>query len=421
MIKPSGSDCNLNCTYCYYLHKKKLFNRQNATRMSDEILQSLVQQYIEGNQHDEIVFSWQGGEPTLMGIDFFEKAVSLQRKYNYAGKKIENTLQTNGILLNNEWASFLKHHNFLVGLSIDGPEEIHNIHRKDRNGKPSFNLVMEGLNHLKNHQVPFNVLATINRHNPKKPLEVYRFLTKEVGANYVQFNPCVEAVSYQNIAPNFWQESFMPRVGTPRSRPAHSGSVVTKWSVDPLDWGYFLCTVFDEWYKSDIGLILVNWFETAVVQSMKLPAQICLTGEICGKGVAIEYTGDVFSCDHYVYPEYCIGNIQDKKLVDLVFSEKQKAFVFYKRNSLPQYCLNCPHGFLCWGQCPRHRFLKCPEGEPGLNYLCPGFKTFYSTKKQEIKQIANLVSHHIYGAHTGYPHHIHGGHPSSPPTFMGGD
>ena len=388
MIKPCGYECNLSCSYCYYLHKEKLFNQPHSPRMSDEILKSIVQQYIEGNEHDKIVFSWQGGEPTLMGINFFEKSLEYQNLYWYAGKNIENTLQTNGTLLTDEWAAFLKQHNFLVGLSIDGPESLHDIHRKDKGGNGTFKRVMEGFKYLQKYKVPFTILTTVNRHNAKKPLDVYRFLRNELGANYIQFNPCVEPVSFQKVAPHYWEEAFMPKLGTPRSRPGRSESVVTNWSVEPLDWGNFLCTIFDQWYKNDLGQVLVNWFETAVAQTLQLPAQICLTGEICGKGLAIEHTGDVFSCDHYVYPEYFLGNIEKKKLVDMAFCERQQNFGFYKRNSLPQYCLNCPHGVLCWGQCPRHRFLRSPDGEVGLNYLCSGFKIFYSQKKQVIRQIA---------------------------------
>jgi len=369
MIKPGGAVCNLDCAYCYYLHKKELFRQPASARMSDDVLEALTRQYIEGNENDSVVFSWQGGEPTLLGLEFFEKALSFQKKYNFAGKNVENTLQTNGALITDEWAAFLKRRNFLVGLSVDGPEDLHDIYRKDKNGNPSFARVMEGHGHLRRHGVPFTVLTTINRRNTQKPLEVYRFLTQELGADYIQFNPCVEPVYY-------------------RSRPGDDGAVVTEWSVDPLDWGTFLCAVFDEWLKKDLGRVLVNWFETAVAQTMNLPAQICLTGEICGKGVAVEHTGDVFSCDHYVYPEYCLGNIKTRDLTHMVFSERQQAFGFRKRNSLPQYCLNCPHGTLCWGQCPRHRFVKSPDGEPGLNYLCPGLKNFYAHAKPAIREIA---------------------------------
>lgn len=388
MIKPGGAACNLNCVYCYYLHKDAMFGQPALPRMSEAVLESFTRQYIEENENDKIVFSWQGGEPTLLGIDFYERALHFQKKYGRPGKKIANTLQTNGTLITEEWAAFLKRHDFLVGLSVDGPEELHDLYRRDKGGQPTFGRVMEGLGHLRRHGVPFTTLTTVNRQNARKPLQVYRFLTQELGSDYLQFNPCVEPLSYQDTAPHFWDEASRPSAGTPRSRPGRKGSVVTEWSVDPVDWGTFLCTVFDEWRSKDLGRVLVNWFETAVAQTMQLPAQICLTGEICGKGVALEHTGQVFSCDHYVYPEYLLGTLEEQDLGAMVFSERQKAFGFGKRDSLPRYCLNCPHGLLCWGQCPRHRFVKSPEGEPGLNYLCRGLKKFYAHAKPFIREIA---------------------------------
>lgn len=386
MAKPCGAACNLDCTYCYYLHKETLLPHPPG-RMREATLERFIRQYIEANDAESVVFSWQGGEPTLLGIDFFETALRLQKKYARPGAAVANTLQTNGTLLTDEWGGFLKEHGFLVGLSVDGPEELHNLHRRDKAGAPTFRRVMEGHGHLRRHGVPFTVLTTVNRHNAKQPLEVYRFLTRELGADYVQFNPCVEAAGFADTAPHFWEQASLPRVGTPRSRPGKE-SIVTEWSVDADDWGDFLCAVFDEWLERDLGRVLVNWFETAVAQTMQLPAQICMTGEICGKGVALEHTGHVYACDHYVYPEYCLGHIEERSLSDLVFSERQRAFGFGKRNTLPGQCLRCPHGLLCWGQCPRHRLLKTADGEAGLNYLCPGLRKFYSHSKAAVRAIA---------------------------------
>ncbi len=388
MVKPGGAACNLDCAYCYYLHKEKLLRHLPGERIHDAALEHFIRQYIEGTDSESVVFSWQGGEPTLLGLPFFEKVIRLQKKYAGQGREIANTLQTNGTLITEEWAVFLKEHGFLVGLSVDGPEGLHDLYRRDKAGKPTFARVMRGHAHLRRHGVPFTVLTTVNRHNAKKPLDVYRFLVRDLGAEYVQFNPCVEPVSYQSAAPHFWDTASLPHVGSPRSLPGREGSVVTEWSVDPDDWGTFLCAVFDDWFEHDLGRVLVNWFETAVAQSMGLPAQICMTGEICGKGVALEHTGHVYACDHYVNPEYCLGHIEDHSLADLVFSERQKRFGFAKRNSLPRYCLDCSHGLLCWGQCPRHRFVKTPDGEPGLNYLCSGLKKFYTHAKPAVRNIA---------------------------------
>lgn len=382
MAKPGGAACNLDCAYCYYLHKKKLLGQSSSPVMDEVTLENFIRQYIEGVDSESVVFSWQGGEPTLLGLPFFENVLRLQKRHTPRGRTVANTLQTNGTLLTDDWAAFLKRHGFLVGLSVDGPEELHDIHRRDKAGRPTFRQTMAGHAHLRRHGVSFTVLTTVNRDNARKPLEVYRFLTRELGADYIQFNPCVEPADFRTAAPRF--------------RPENGGSCgknspVAPWSVDPDDWGTFLCEVFDEWLTNDLGRVLVNYFETAVAQSMNLPAQICPTGEICGKGVAIEHDGGVYSCDHYVYPEYRLGVIDEHNLAEMVFSERQKNFGFKKRDTLPRHCLECPHGLLCWGQCPRHRLVDSPEGEPGLNYLCRGWKAFYAHAKPDIRKIAMQI------------------------------
>ncbi len=386
MIKAIGALCNLDCSYCYYLHKEKFFKDKSI--MDDKTLEALIAQYITANEHEEVVFSWQGGEPTLLGLAFFEKAMALQQKYKPSSKKIANTLQTNGTLLDNNWAQFLKDYDFLVGFSIDGPEKLHNKCRVDKAGNGTFHKVMQGFECLQANDVPFTTLTTVNTYNAKKPLEVYNFLTKTLGSSYVQFNPCVEPLIYENCAPKLWNNNVLPRVSN-YTNSKKSRHFVTKWSVIPEDWGNFLCTIFDEWLQKDLGQVLVNWFETSVAQAMGLPAQICTTGEICGKGVAVERNGSVYSCDHYVNPEYCLGNINETNLRDLVFSARQQDFAFRKQQELAYECIHCEHGTWCWGQCPRHRFVQTAQSAHPLNYLCLGFKQFYNHSKAHINQIAN--------------------------------
>lgn len=391
MAKPGGSACNLDCHYCFYLHKDQLLHQPRDKGMSDSVLENFIRQYIQSQDGEEIVFSWQGGEPTLMGLAFFEKVVALQKKYQPKYQRIENDLQTNGVLLNDKWAAFLKKHRFLVGISVDGPREMHDRFRVTRSGNPTFDKVMAGIDALKRHGVPFNALAVINRVNARFPREVYGFLTRELGATYIQFTPCVEARDFKTTAPQFWQEKTIPITGARRAKPGDLDSIVTDWSVDPDDWGYFLTEAFDEWVTHDLGHVQVNLFETAVVQTMGLPSQLCITAPFCGKALAIEKNGDVYSCDHYVYPEYKLGNIRSHKLAYMVFSERQKEFGMGKKETLSAYCKACPHLNLCWGECPKNRIVRTPDGEKGLNYLCPGFKRFYSTVKPELERIAALL------------------------------
>lgn len=390
MAKPTGSRCNIDCNYCFYLHKEQLL-KQDHSGMSDEVLEAFIRDYIDSQDGEQVVFSWQGGEPTLMGLAYFEKVVALQKRYQKPGQRIENDLQTNGILLNDKWATFLKRHHFLVGLSIDGPAELHDRYRVTRSGKPTFAMVMKGVEALKRHQVPFNALVTVNRTNAQHPLEVYRFLTRELGATYIQFNPCVEPVDFKSTAPQFWRDDSIPITGTRRAKPGDLDSIVTDWSVDPDDWGSFLIAVFEEWVNNDLGRVQVNLFETAVAQTMGMPAQICITSEFCGKGLAIEKNGDIYSCDHYVYPEYQLGNIKQTKLAHLAFSERQKAFGYGKRETLPQACKSCPYLKLCYGECPKNRLVRSEDGELGLNYLCPGIKAFFNYSHPMLVGIATLL------------------------------
>ncbi len=387
MVKPVGATCNLDCTYCFYLHKKKLLDQAPGVRMDTDLLEEHIRQYIEAQTADEVVFSWQGGEPTLLGVEFFQRVVELQEKYCRPGQNIENDLQTNGSLLTEEWAVFLKENSFLVGLSVDGPASIHDIYRKTCDGKPTHGRVMAAAKLLKKHAVPFNALCVVNRENAKRPLDVYRFLTRELGVRRVQLIPCVEPRNFKKTPPNLWNHSPRPLVGSPESRPGHPDSVVTDWSVDPQDWGAFLCKVWDEWYRRDYGKVHVDLFETAIAQSLGLPAQRCVSAQFCGKGLAVEHNGDVFSCDHYVYPLYHLGNIREEHLGEMAFSERQKSFGFAKRDSLPNVCRHCEHLNLCWGECPKNRLLLSSDGEKGLNYLCLGQKKFFNHIQQEMPEI----------------------------------
>ncbi|MDV6250015.1 anaerobic sulfatase maturase [Vibrio sp. EA2] len=391
MAKPGGAKCNIDCQYCFYLHKENLLHQPKQPKMDDETLEAFVKSYIESQDGDQIVFSWQGGEPTLLGLDYFRKVVELQKKYQPSGTRIENDLQTNGILLNDEWCEFLLANNFLVGLSIDGPEELHDKYRKTRSGKPTFHLVMKAVEKLQHHGVRFNALVTVNRHNVKYPVEIYRFLTRELGVTYIQLAPVVEANDFHTTAPQFWNEQMIPTMGSELAKPGHPMSVVTDWSVDPDDWGKFLSEMFVEWVNNDLGRVLVNLFETAVAQVMGKPAQLCITSEFCGKGLAIEHNGDVYSCDHYVYPEYKLSNIHEHSLNEMAFSTRQFSFGMAKRDSLPDYCKKCPYLKYCWGECPKNRLIKTPDGEEGLNYLCSGIRRFFDDTLPMLVGLSQLL------------------------------
>lgn len=395
MAKPTGALCNLDCSYCFYLHKQQLLESSGNWRMSEETLEGFIRQYIEGQDHDEIIFSWQGGEPTLLGLEFFEKVVSLERKYCPEGKRIENDLQTNGIMLDDKWCEFLAGNGFLVGLSIDGPRYLHDKHRVDRVGNPTFDKVYKAARLLKKHGVPFNTLTTVNFDNARKPLEVYKVLRDEISPRAIQFNPCVETKVFEKIAPPFWGRMEFPKIGNPMARPGHELSIVTDWSVDAGEYGDFLCEVFDEWYSKDVGKTFVYNFECLISQWMGIYGVMCAFGPICGKGLAIEHDGSVYSCDHFVYPEYYLGNINETELSDIAFSKEQMKFGFAKRDALPRYCRECDFLFACNGECPKNRILRTPEGEPGLNYLCSGLKKYFNHTKPYveimIRQLRNSI------------------------------
>lgn len=388
IAKPIGSRCNLDCTYCYYLHKANLLPETVVDRMSDDLLDDFVRQYIAGQDADSVAFSWHGGEPTLLGLGFFQKAIELQRKYAN-GKRIRNDLQTNGSLLDDAWCEFFKKHDFLIGLSIDGPKHLHDCFRHCRNGDSSFEQASRAARLLQKHDVLYNTLTVINSITARHPAEVYQFLTEDLGSRRLQWLPCVEPRDYAKTAPGRWDAEAMPMIGTDAARPGHPNSVVTDWSVDSDDWGEFLCQTFDLWRKNSLGTVFVNWFESLVGQWMEQPAQVCMLADVCGRSLALETDGSLYPCDHFVYPEYKLGNLFDKnrQLGDVVYSPQQRKFGCQKRDRLTNYCKQCSHLSFCNGGCPRDRFIKTPDGQPGLNYLCSGTKRFLSYANPYLRQI----------------------------------
>ena len=385
MTKPIGSRCNLDCSYCFYLEKEKLYTDAGGMRMTPEVLETYVRDYIGAQPGSSVNFAWQGGEPTLLGVKFFQKAVELQAKYAN-GKTIENAFQTNGVLLDDEWGEFLAKNNFLVGISIDGPAPLHDAYRVDKGGKATFERVMAGLTMLKKHGVEFNTLTTVHRKNSRAPLEVYRFL-RSVGSGYIQFIPIVERDAPDNSIEGLWLAPPPDDVDS-----GNNGPLVTEWSVRPIDYGDFLCRIFDEWVRNDVGKIFVQQFDAALANWVGEPAGVCIFSENCGKALAIEHNGDIYSCDHYVYPRYKLGNLMNASLGALVDSEQQTAFGLAKSATLPRYCRECSVRFACHGECPKHRFIRTPDGEPGLNYLCAGYKKFFKHIAPGMQTMAALLN-----------------------------
>jgi uncharacterized protein len=365
MAKPTGPICNLDCKYCFYLEKENLYPGERSWAMSEEVLESYIRQTIQAQAAPTISFAWQGGEPTLLGIDFFRTVVELERRYA-DGRPITNAFQTNGVLLNDRWAEFFAENQFLVGVSIDGPRELHDCYRVNKGGRPTFDAVMAGLGYLKKHAVEFNTLTVVHRKNSYHPLEVYEFL-REAGSGYMQFIPVVERI----VAGSGRDALHLISPGE-----SHSAQV-TEWSVEPLQFGKFLCAIFDEWVRRDVARYYVQIFDVALESWFGVPQGLCVFRETCGAALALEHNGDLYSCDHYVYPENRLGNIMEAPLESLVGSRQQLRFGTEKRDSLPRYCRECDVRFACNGECPKHRFLQTPDGEPGLNYLCAGYKLFF--------------------------------------------
>ncbi|MGF1776996.1 anaerobic sulfatase maturase [Vibrio nomapromontoriensis] len=398
MTKPIGSACNIDCTYCYYLSKEELLGHEKgcSSQMSPDMLEHYIKSYIEQQNYPEIVFHWQGGEPTLLGVNFFRDVVRLQKKYRPKGVKIENNLQTNGTLLNDEWGKFLSKNKFMVGISLDGPEMIHNTYRTNRSGRGTFKQTMKGVEILHKHQVNFATLTCVNNISGANPHEVYRFLRDVVRSPQMQFIPIVEPKSFRDTAPQQWPEADILFQGMPETDPKHPQSIVEPWCVSDAQWGQFLCTIFDEWLENDIGQVNVPYFEACIESWMGRVNPLCVLAPMCGKGLAIEHNGDVFSCDHYVYPDYKLGNINDAALEELQFSKGQQEFGNAKEGTLPKQCRECSYQFACFGECPKNRFIKTLEGEQGLNYLCGGWKQFFTHIDPYISMIVATMAYPVH-------------------------
>jgi uncharacterized protein len=350
--------------------------------MTPEVMETYIQQYIASQNTLEVTFAWQGGEPTLLGLEYFKKIVYFQKQHS-GGRKINNTLQTNGTLLDDEWCAFFQEHDFLIGLSIDGPRKLHDTYRVDKGQKPTFDRVMHGISLLKKHRVEFNTLTVVSASNAKHPVEVYDFL-REVGSGYIQFIPLVERLPDKSALVNGLDFAIPPEPGQP-------SSPVTRWSVPSEQFGDFLITIFNEWVRRDVGKVFVQMFDVSLgIWSGHGPG-LCLFLENCGEGVAVEHNGDLYSCDHFVYPKYHLGNIMNESLGAMVNSDQQRAFGQAKSETLPKYCLECDVRFACHGECPKHRFLTTPDGEEGLNYLCAGYKKYFHHVDPYMKKMAELM------------------------------
>jgi uncharacterized protein len=369
MAKPTGSACNLRCGYCFFLKKESLYPGSDF-RMSAQVHEAYIRQLLEFHRTPRVTVAWQGGEPTLMGLDFFRHSIELQKKYQKPGTHIENTFQTNGILLNDEWCRFFRENNFLVGLSMDGPGELHDFYRKDRAGRGTFDRVVRAARLLQKHKVECNILCTVNSKNAGHPLEVYRFFRDELGFPYIQFIPIVERKD---------ESGFL------------EGEMVTERSVQPGQFGRFLIAIFDEWVRRDVGKMFVLNFDGALAGWLGMAGTLCIFGPTCGLGMALEHNGDLYSCDHFVEPNHRLGNILKTPMIELVVSEQQRKFGREKKDALPRYCRECAVLSICNGECPKNRFSKTPDGEPGLNYLCAGYKAFFKHADKPMRIMAELI------------------------------
>ena len=363
MLKPAGAHCNLACKYCYYLEKNKLYPTAQRHLMSDEMLEQFTREYIEAQTMNQVLFTWHGGEPLLRSIDFYRKALSLQQKYA-GGRRIDNVIQTNGTLLTDEWCEFFAQNHWLVGISIDGPQPDHDHYRLTAAGKPSWKKVMQGIKLLKKHGVEWNAMAVVNAYNANHPLEFYRFF-KENGCQFLQFTPIVERLTRHEDGRTLASLADKDEIS------------LSEASVAPEQWGYFLCAIFDEWVRKDVGKIFVEIFDCTLANWMGISPGICAYSKECGHAGVMEHNGDVYSCDHFVFPEYKLGNIRDHSLIDMLYGEQQQEFSHLKHSSLPRQCKECDMEFACHGECPKNRFMKDKYGDSGLNYLCPGYYHYY--------------------------------------------
>lgn len=364
MLKPAGAHCNLACKYCYYLEKNNLYDKSHRHIMSDEMLEQFTREYIEAQTMPQVLFTWHGGEPLMRSIDFYKKALTLQKKYA-RGRRIDNIIQTNGTMLTDEWCEFFAQNNWLVGISIDGPQEYHDHYRLTTTGNPSWQKVMHGIELLKKHHVEWNAMAVVNAYNANHPLEFYHFF-KDNGCQYLQFTPIVERLTKHQDG------------RTLASLADNHEIPLADFSVTPEQWGNFLCAIFDEWVRNDVGKMFVEIFDCTLANWMGVLPGICAYSKNCGHAGVMEHNGDVYSCDHFVFPEYKLGNIRDHTLIEMLYGDKQHAFSRLKHTSLPRQCKECDMEFACHGECPKNRFEKDKYGEPGLNYLCKGYYQYYS-------------------------------------------
>ena len=364
MLKPAGAHCNLACKYCYYLEKNRLYQNTPRHLMSDEMLEQFTREYIEAQTMPQVLFTWHGGEPLMRSIDFYKKALALQKKYAH-GKQIDNVIQTNGTLLTDEWCEFFAQNHWLVGISIDGPQEYHDHYRITPAGKPSWEKVMQGISLLKKHRVEWNAMAVVNAYNAEHPLEFYHFF-RDNGCQYLQFTPIVERLTQHEDG------RTLASLADDREIP------LAEASVTPAQWGNFLCTIFDDWVRHDVGKTFVEIFDCTLANWMGVLPGICAYSKECGHAGVMEHNGDVYSCDHFVFPEYKLGNIREQSLIDMLYGEKQQVFSRLKHTSLPRQCKECDMEFACHGECPKNRFEKDKYGEPGLNYLCQGYYQYYT-------------------------------------------
>lgn len=364
MLKPAGAHCNLACKYCYYLEKNNLYDKSHRHIMSDEMLEQFTREYIEAQTMPQVLFSWHGGEPLMRSIDFYKKALTLQKKYA-RGRRIDNVIQTNGTMLTDEWCEFFAQNNWLVGISIDGPQEYHDHYRLTTTGNPSWQKVMHGIELLKKHHVEWNAMAVVNAYNANHPLEFYHFF-KENGCQYLQFTPIVERLTQHQDG------RTLASLADDKEIP------LADFSVTPEQWGNFLCAIFDEWVHNDVSKMFVEIFDCTLANWMGVLPGICAYSKNCGHAGVMEHNGDVYSCDHFVFPEYKLGNIRDHTLIEMLYGDKQHAFSRLKHTSLPRQCKECDMEFACHGECPKNRFEKDKYGEPGLNYLCKGYYKYYS-------------------------------------------
>jgi uncharacterized protein len=369
MAKPTGARCNMDCAYCFFLKKEDLYPGSDF-RMSGEVMEAYIRQTLAAHQTPEVTIAWQGGEPTLMGLDFFRRAIAVEKRYRKPGTVIENTIQTNGTMLDEQWCEFLRDNKFLVGISVDGPREMHDAYRRDKAGRSVFDKVVQAIRLMQRHHVDFNILCTVNAVNSLGPLKVYRFFRDELEAQYIQLIPIVERANDTGF---------------------QEGQTVTDRSVNPEQYGRFLIEIFDEWIRRDVGQMFIQTFDGVLAAWLRGYSSLCVFQPACGQGVALEHNGDVYSCDHFVEPRHLLGNILQTPLAELVNSQKQRQFGQAKSGAMPRQCRQCRFLFTCHGECPKNRMLVAPNGEPGPNYLCPGLKAFFEHTQRPMQVMADLL------------------------------